>query len=248
MSEKSSKHQATNFKNLKDPLPALSFQDIKVVFANSPMNNPTTTVVMSIPYYYDLLSPQGIRDWNSQRAATIEQEYVTTIKKDSLVKPGSFQTVIQPVNEFQNIDDKVSEIMQYANIIEHDLDDLGIPQLTEKPHVEPLFDDHSRHQRKVRIIDNDLDEQNENGENQSTMTAHTTRQFSKAKISNTALQSTERAREKVRIAERKMEKTFKSGLTQRKKSDSSTSRPIANEERGKYNWTRINQLMQEDTF
>ena len=57
------------------------------------MNNPTTTVVMSIPYYYDLLSPQGIRDWNSQRAATIEQEYVTTIKKDSLVKPGSFQTV-----------------------------------------------------------------------------------------------------------------------------------------------------------
>lgn len=245
MNEKSGKHQTTNFKNLKDPLPALSFQDIKVVFANSPTSNPTTTVVMSVPYYYDLLSPQGIRDWNSQRAATIEQEYVTTIKKDSLVRPGSFQAVIQPVNEFKNIDMKVSEIMQYANTIEQDLNDLGIPQLTEKPHVEPLFADYSQHHRRVRIID---DSQDEDTENQSTTASHTTRQFSKAKISNTALQSTERAREKVKIAEVKLEATYKSGLTQKKKSSDSKARPIANEERGKYNWTRINQLMQEDTF
>lgn len=247
MQEKSSKYHTTNFKNLKDPLPALSFQDMKVVFANSPTNNPTTTVVMSIPYYYDLLSPQGIRDWNAQRAATIEQEYVTTIKKDLLVKPGSFQTVIQPVNEFNNIDMKFNDIMQYANTIEQDLNDLGIPQLKEKPHVEPLFEDNYSSERRVRIMDND-DSNEQDGESSSALAAHTTKQFSKAKISNSALYSTERARDKVRRAERSLKTTLDSGFSQKKKSEDSKSRPIANEERGKYNWTRITQLMQEDSF
>ncbi|KAK8894483.1 hypothetical protein M9Y10_022917 [Tritrichomonas musculus] len=241
----SNKAQGQTFINRKDPLPDLSFQDIKVVFANSPSINPATTVVMSIPYYYDLLSPQGIRDWNAQRASSIEQENVTTIRKDSFTKPVSFKTVIQPADEFNSIDQKVNEIKQYATIIEQDLDDLGIPQLTEQPHVEPLFQEYTHHTKRVRIYDLDTDDQSENAEGKSALASSQTKQFSKPKISSTILDSTERAREKVKIAETKL---VKSGFSQRKKSDDKKNRPIANEERGKYNWGRINQLMQEDSF
>lgn len=244
MSRKTGKHSGTTLVNRKTPLPELSFQDIKVVFANSPANHPATTVVMSIPYCYDLLSPQGIRDWNAQRASSIEQENVTTIQKDSFYKPVTFKTVIEPVSEFNNIDEKVREIKQYANIIEQDLDELGIPQLTEQPHVEPLFKEYSRHEKRVRIYD-DTDEQ---AESQSNASTRTIKQFSKKKISSSIIDSTERAREKVKIAERSLDSTVKSGFSKRKKSDDMKSRPIANEERGKYNWGRINQLMQEDTF
>ncbi|OHS93941.1 hypothetical protein TRFO_39872 [Tritrichomonas foetus] len=233
------KTQVSNFINRKTQLPALSAQDMKIVFAHSETDKPVTKVVMSIPYYYDLLSAQGVREWNASRAATIEQEDVTTIKNDALSQPGAFHFTIQPIDHFEPIDSKVREIEQFASIMQQDLDELDIPQLAEPPHVEPIFTELPHRTTRVRFDDEEVDE---------AAIKRQRKQFDKPKVSRHAISSTDRAREKVKIAERTLKTGFGDNKKRKKVRDDDKRRNVANEERGKVNWARINQLMQEDEF
>ena len=234
-----SKNQSQTFQNRKVSLPPLSMQDMRVIFANSSGTRPATKVIMAIPYYHDIMSAQGVKEWNTIRASTIEQEDIVTIKNDTLTQPGAFQFTVQPVNHFEPIDTKVREIEKYADIMEQDLDELEIPQVTETPYVEPIFTEYPKRAPRVRF-DEDF------GQDSSSSKP---KQFgsSKPKTNKYAISSTERAREKVKIAERTLRHGF-GDSKKRKKVKSSVKKNVSNDERGKLNWARINELMQDDKF
>jgi hypothetical protein len=109
------------------PLPVLSNQDLKVVFAQEGQAHPQTTVEFQIPLDYDILCAQGCRDWQAQRAITIEQTDITTIKSDALADPSQLRMRAQPVDQFEGLDAKLREIEVEAEAMRKDFDLLDIP-------------------------------------------------------------------------------------------------------------------------
>ena len=227
--------QTLVFPQRKTPLPQLTPQELKVILSRG-AESPQTKVVFQIPLNYDIMCVQGIRDWKSQRDVTIEQDDITTIKSDKLGVP-SFKMVIQPVDQFEGLDSKVREIEQCAEMMERDLDDLDIPHPAERPTVEPLFTT-TYTRRSVTV------QETENLEG----TSHSKKDvFTRTAMQQKSSTSTDRAREKVRLAQRTMKGTFGASS-----SESVDTREGRNKKRehtsGKINWARINELMQQEEF
>lgn len=241
MTEKGTKNQ---FAVLKTALPILSVQDIRVVLANQQNQPPTTKIIRSIPLDYDILTQQGIREWKSSRSMTIEQTDITTIKSNNLHAPSKFKVTVEPVNQFESIDEKVRQIEEYAMRIESDFNELQIPEPTDVPEVQPLFSDkRQRHRSKS----------SEKIEDPLASSRVERELFYKHEpvYPDRVISATEKARYMVRTTEEKMDSGFgrtniksKTKETKSKKKQSkkqvSASIPV--------NWDEVNQLLQQNDF
>lgn len=222
------------FSQRKTPLPQLSMQDIKVMMAGQG-DKPQTKLLMQVPLNYDIMCAQGVRDWQSQRGVTIEQCDIMTITSDTLGIPKS-RTIVQQINHFEGLDSKVREIEECVELMERDLDDLDIPQPSEPVVVEKLFS--ANHARKPVKLDDTED-------NSALQTSFKREVLPKTTITMKASTSTDRAREKVKLAQRTIQGGFGTTVFDSKKNEKKSE---VRHHPGKINWIRINELMQDEEF
>ena len=232
---KTEEKQTLVFPQRKTPLPQLTAQELRVILSRG-NEAPQTKVVFQIPLNYDIMCLQGVRDWKSQRDITIEQDDITTIKSDKLGVP-SFKMVIKPVDQFEGLDSKVREIEQCAELMERDLDDLAIPHPAEPPVVEPLFTT-TQTRRAVTLAENESLE----GTSYSKKDV-----FVRTAMHQKSTTSTDRAREKVRLAQRTMKGTFGTSASENTETRDGQTKKREHTS-GKINWARINELMQQEEF
>jgi hypothetical protein len=234
---KSNPNQA--FPQYKSSLPQLTPQDLKVIFAHQAHEHPQTTVVFKIPLNYDILCPQGMRDWKSQRAVSIEQSDITTIKTDNSAANTGTRVTVQPVDHFETLDAKVREIEQDAELMERDLLELGIPELAHPPAVEPLFTTEFDH--CVPVIDHTV-----NMSHTQTLSARReVAAFTKASQGRTHQRQASRTKEKIRMAKEVLAANPE-GPQKRKRDESRAQKRESTT--GRVDWPRVIELMQGDTF
>jgi hypothetical protein len=236
---KTSTNQA--FPQCKTALPQLTLQDLKVIFAPKGQELPQTTVRFKIPLHYDILCPQGVRDWKSQRAVSIEQSDITTINTEDIAVNSGCRVAVQPVNHFEPIDAMVAEIEAHANRMREDLELLGIPKLAHPPHVEPLFA-----YEYVPVVPEIENADTVEGSAQLTPRREAA-VFTKSSLSVATVASTNRTKEKIRLAREVLTTDSRTGA-RKPKSDEKKDGQRRDGAGSRADWGRVLELLQDDPY
>jgi hypothetical protein len=224
------------FTQRKAALPPLTSQDLKVALAKTPHDRPQTIVSFLIPLPYDILCAQGVREWRSQRAATIEQSDVTTIRQDELMDP-SFdrKDKTDRPDYFERLDRKLDEIQDYADRMDRELTELGIPEPAEPPVIEPYFGDDWRYRQIADVTP-------ERGDGTPAPPSRLDATMFPAHTAETRRDGLERrAQKKIDRADKAVGRASGRRTSQTK---AKSNRPQQPEERGRPDWAKVQSLMQ----
>ena len=224
----------TDLPAFKTPLQPMTAQEKRQFLASIAHDyEPTGEITLCFRLPEDILSPEGKKRWDSQKASCYEQTEITQIEEDVLIEPSKVRTIPPKENVFQSMDQKIAESKMIAKKIKTDFEALNIPPPTEPIEVEPLFADSNRSRQYERSIPD------HSGKLTTDFSSLNKKDPNKSQI-----RDRQRALQAVKTAERTLSKC--SDRPKDKKSETTTSRrPYKSQQ---IRWDKVTEYVQEEEF